>query len=373
MRDEELRRQFTDWARPLRAAAPPAVPVLRRRARWRAAPPAPPRRPPAAAVAGIALVSLPRTGPGVLVAAPASPPRFAVVLQHASGSQPARVTDMTTGKTAGLVRPPVTASSFEWAAATPGGRTFVLADQSQTRIYRFYRLHLTAGGRTGPLRLLRVAPLHFAQIYGMALTADGSKLALAWQNDPNAPQRSRIQVTTLATGATRTWTSARGSADTVSWAGTRTLAFDWQDAARPARSGIRLLNTAAPGTSPLGSRLLIPGTTRAGRLRLPASPLITTTGVLATLATGPGGAATVIAEFSARTGHLLRTLTPPATVTGSQAVWYCGILYADPAGRHLITQCGNAQGQVTNGKYTPIHLRTHLPAANIGYANSFAW
>jgi hypothetical protein len=37
MHDDQLREQFTRWAQPLRAARPPALPVLRRRARRRTA------------------------------------------------------------------------------------------------------------------------------------------------------------------------------------------------------------------------------------------------------------------------------------------------------------------------------------------------
>ena len=37
MQDEDLREQFSEWARPLRAAVPPAVSVIRRRARRRTA------------------------------------------------------------------------------------------------------------------------------------------------------------------------------------------------------------------------------------------------------------------------------------------------------------------------------------------------
>ncbi|HEY0933112.1 MAG TPA: hypothetical protein VGD91_05135, partial [Trebonia sp.] len=175
-------------------------------------------------------------------------------------------------------------------------------------------------------------------------------------------------VTTLATGATRTWTSASGGALAVSWAGDRTVAFDWQDADQDARSGVRLLDTAGPGAGLLATRLLVPASTRAGAFTGPGDPLITQDGstVLVTLASGPKS---VIASFSVGNGRLRAVLTPAA----AQSQWYCGILWADPRGRHLLTQCGTAQGSIEDGRYTRVRLPRLIPASEIGYANTFAW
>jgi hypothetical protein len=51
MQDEELREQFSEWARPLRAAVPPAVSVIRKRAHRRTA------RVAAACVTAVAVVA----------------------------------------------------------------------------------------------------------------------------------------------------------------------------------------------------------------------------------------------------------------------------------------------------------------------------
>lgn len=190
---------------------------------------------------------------------------------------------------------------------------------------------------------------------------------MAWQNNPNLPASSHLSVTTLATGATHTWSSAQGSAATVSWAGDRMLAFDWQDGTDQARSGVRLLDTASPGTNPLTSRLLIPASFRAGRLSAPGSPLITQDG--STLfATMGSGAETAIVRFSARTGRLQAVLTSPA-----RSAAYCGVLWADPHGRRLLTQCGTAQDRIDGGRRTRIHLGQLIPASPVGFANTFAW
>jgi hypothetical protein len=370
MHDDQLREQYARWAQPLVAAPPPALPVIRRRARRRTvARAAISGLAVMGAVAAIALSGFPRAGhatPAVAVAA--GVPRYAVILEHGTGGQAVSVLDMVTGKTLGGVATPIARSDSEWVTAASDDRTFVLADQSQALVTRFYLLHLGANGKPGRLAQLDVPPLHGSQIYGMALTADASKLAVAWQKNPTGPVSGHISVTTLATGATRTWTSADGSALAVSWAGDRTVAFDWQDTKRQARSGVRLLDTAAHGANLLATRLLIPASTRTATLGSPGDPLITQDGstVFATMA---AGTKTAIVSFSADSGRLQTVLTPAA----GQSQWYCGILWTDPHGRHLLTQCGTTQASIEGNRYTQIHLHQLIPASPVGFANTFAW
>jgi hypothetical protein len=317
------------------------------------------------AVAVIAVSGYPRAGH-----APAQTPtldgvpRYAVVLERIG---PGAVLDPATGKVFSTVPTPTPRSDFPWVAAAAHDRTFVLAEQPQAADLRFYLLHLAANGTHGTLTRLDVPPLRDAQIYGMALTADASELAVAWLTAPARPVSGHISVTTLATGATRTWTSAHGNPTTVSWAGDRTLAFGWQDNIDQARSGVRLLDTAAHGTNPLASRLVIPASFRAGRLSAPDNPLITQDGstVFATMASGTK---TAIVRFSARTGKLEAVLTRPA-----RSLSFCGVLWTDPHGRHLLTQCGTTQASIDGGHRTPIHLHQLIPASPIGYTNTFAW
>jgi hypothetical protein len=375
MHDDQLREQFTTWAQPLRAARPPAVPALHRRARRRIAGRAAVCGVAVLAAAVIAVAAYPRAGRApAQLSAVAGAPRYAVVLQR-SGAAPAVVLNPVTGKILGRVVTPAPRSDFLWVAAAADGRTFVLAAQPEVTALRFYLLHLAANGKPGKLIPLNVPPLQEAQIYGMSLTADASKLAVAWVHFPASTMSSHISVTTLATGATHTWTSAHGIAANVSWAGDRTLAFGWQDNTDHARSGVRLLDTASPGTDLLTSRLLIPAGLRAGRLSAPDSPLITQDGstVFATMGSGAKtalglGGKTAIVRFSARTGKFQAVLTRPA-----RSLSFCGVLWTDPHGRHLLTQCGTAQYSIAGGRRTRIHLHQVFPASPIGYANTFAW
>ena len=295
-------------------------------------------------------------------------PRYAVVLQH--GGQDAAVLDMATGKVLGRVTMPGARADFEWVAAAADDRTFVLAGQAQSLGVRFSVLHLGASGKPGRLAWLNVPPLRDAQVYGMALTADASKLAVAWQNYPTGPVISRISVTTLATGATRTWSSAHGSAGAVSWAGDRILAFTWQDVDHQALSGVRLLDTGAAGTSPLASRLLVPASARVDHLSSPGNPVVTQDGS-SLFATMAFGTRTAIVRFSARTGEFQEVLVPP--IRSGPNPGYCGVLWTDPRGRHLLAQCGPFQASVEGNLPTRVHLHQFFPVSLVGFANTFAW
>lgn len=194
---------------------------------------------------------------------------------------------------------------------------------------------------------------------------------MAWQHEPGSPVTGYVSVTTLATGATRTWSTPDGGATTVSWVGDRTVAFDyWDDTNDDARSGLRLLDTAAAGANLLGSRLILPATTGAPAYYTPDNPVITLNGstVLAGRSTN---ATTDFVTYSAVTGKLQAVLTP--AIPTPETSWYCGILWADPNGRHLIIQCGTTQASIEGGRYTRIHLHQLIPASQIGNADTFAW
>jgi hypothetical protein len=156
-------------------------------------------------------------------------------------------------------------------AGAADGRTFVLDEQrsivggSVTWVGQpaFYLLRLTASGTEKSLTRLAVpATPHGTVVSGLALSPDGSKLAVDVDSD-NWPQARlmKIMTYTLATGASRSWTTSgvtnpdassgfTGSgvdgAQSISWtADSRTLAFAVQNTSY---IGVRLLDTAAGGT-----------------------------------------------------------------------------------------------------------------------------
>ncbi len=156
-------------------------------------------------------------------------------------------------------------------AGVADGRTFVLDEQrpimgsSVTWVGQptFYLLRLTASGTEESLTRLAVPAIpNGTVVSGLALSPDGSKLAV--DADSGSWPRARlmeIMTYTLATGASRTWTASgltnadapfgfTGSgvdgAQSISWTADSTLAFGVENTSYV---GVRLLNTAARGTS----------------------------------------------------------------------------------------------------------------------------
>jgi hypothetical protein len=360
MRDDELRAMFSQWAQPLRAAAPPPVTAIRRRARARAA------RMSASTLAVIALVAAGAiqathvlgagNGPGAVTsptpssathkAGRISPywvaPYYVAGLSHDNG---AGVYNAVLRTRIALISAPHETSAighyatfFAAIAAAGDDRTFVLAAIANTNSLKaapvwLFRIHLTASGMPGPL-----VPLHvrheqqgitghwFENIASMALTSDGTELAIATNRsygDRNGP--ADIEVINLATGATRTWTSTPQDISSLSWAGDHTIAF--------ACDGVCVLDTAKPGSSLSQARLVIPWKTRYRGMQTEQWPMITPDGSAIYAAMDGGGLGLV--EFSATTGKPLRLVMGPVATDSN----FCGVLWSNPAGRHLIATC----------------------------------
>ena len=156
-------------------------------------------------------------------------------------------------------------------AGAADGRTFVLDEQrsivggSVTWVGQpaFYLLRLTASGTEKSLTRLAVPAIPDGTVVsGLALSPDSSKLAVD-VNSASWPQARlmKIMTYTLATGASRSWTTSgvtnpdassgfTGSgvdgAQSISWtADSRTLAFGVQNTSY---IGVRLLDTTAGGS-----------------------------------------------------------------------------------------------------------------------------
>ena len=395
MQDEDLREQFSEWARPLRAAVPPPVSVIRGRARRRTA------RVAAACLTAVAVLvaggvlsarelavqaparqvpaALPRLGqlPAPDAGAGAAPYYVAVN----SDGRSASVWDAATGKGLGTIAAPTETAghgsryltSFTVIAAAGDDRTFVLAATAGTSRQQalpvwLFEVRLAADGSPGPLRPLSFprqeqgAVGHsYQNISSIALTADGTELAIATNRttsgDQNGP--ADIEVVTLATGATRTWTSTPQAIGSLSWAGDSTLAY--------ACDGVCVLDTTAPGDALSQSRVLIPWSTRYHGLQGLQWPMITPDGsaIYVAMESGPGSIGLV--EFSARTGRPLREVIQPQNTDGG----FCGTLWSDPSGQHLTAACGwgTRTGTIDNGRFT---LVRNLPPRDPGLVSNGA-
>jgi hypothetical protein len=187
----------------------------------------------------------------------------------------AEVRATATGATLARVTPPRPYRTFTAAAGAGDGRTFVLAAGPWAVTYKdggklirdtpakFFLLRIGAGGHTTRLTALPI-PRQPGGASGMALSPDGSKLAVALGD--SSVGGPAVQVFDVATGSERVWrwpgggpvtNNAGGEGEVLSWAAdNRTLAF--QQWVTGNIIHLRLLDTTAPGTSlRAASRLLL--------------------------------------------------------------------------------------------------------------------
>jgi hypothetical protein len=187
------------------------------------------------------------------------------------------VTATASGKTLATIQPSVAHGTIVAVTAAADDRTFVLDEERLTTsatdqdygARTFYEFRLTSSGQPGPLTRLAMSVPSGQQLNGLALSPNGSKLAMALQPETNnQPDLTLVKVYILATGAVRTWTG-NGSigfgpddARSLSWTSDeRTLAFDWNgtDTESQLSAGVRLLHLDARGSNLLAdSRQALP-------------------------------------------------------------------------------------------------------------------
>jgi hypothetical protein len=185
-----------------------------------------------------------------LVASGQVPPYYVAI--NAGGDAVVRAT--ATGRTLATIRPSAPASMIVAVTVAADDRTFILDEQQyavpetsanqavQTR--NFYLGRLNSAGQPGALNLVLTLPAG-QKVTGIALSPDGSKLALAVERSQH---NLGINVYGLPHSSTfRTWTATAGTigygtddAKTLSWTTDgSTLAFAWDG------NGVRLLNLKA--------------------------------------------------------------------------------------------------------------------------------
>jgi hypothetical protein len=185
------------------------------------------------------------------------------------------IVDALTAKVIATVRPPKPYYNFVGVTAAANDRTFVLAAQTGSASpFKLYvlRLTLTGGKASTTLRKLALKLPAGWTPAGLALSPDGTELAVADAPSAPRPVEVRVYVYDLATGVVRTW-SATGqignawdtlpiSDKTLSWApDDRTLAYLFYPWAkrRFGNPAVYLLDSGSPGGGLLNhSRRLIP-------------------------------------------------------------------------------------------------------------------
>jgi hypothetical protein len=270
-------------------------------------------------------------------------------------------------------------------------RTFVLEEQPFASVASpgagqyfeprtFYLLRLDADGRPAGVTRLAITEPAGSGANGVALSPDGTKLAIAIQpySHSTVADLNELKLYSVATGAVlRTW-EANGSVglnpddpEVLSWTSDqKTLAFLWAGKGTSAL-GEWLLNVNLGGNSLIGdSRQAVSlsnasSGTAPSRLACQQDLIITPGGsavvcgavVLADLVQNPRTAKSAYLEYSPTSGQVTRTLAE-FTVTNAGAL-ALDVLWANPSGSVLIAEIpttGNGEvGMITAGAFT------HLP------------
>jgi hypothetical protein len=302
-------------------------------------------------------------------------PRYYVTAGHFRPVASIRAS--ATGKLLATVALPRTIDpKMSQVAAVGDGHTFALALLEYPRTL-FYRLQVADGGRSARLTRLNAAPLPAGEYAdGIAVSPDGRRLAVAAQD--SGGQHGVVEVVSLATGATRIWTTTQaGIPAGVSWAGGHTLGFFWEGTgAAQHSSGLWTLDTAAPGSGLMSGRRVLPASTGGDAVQYaqltPAGTVVAAVTYNGTVHVARGTVVGGIVELSAGTGRPLRTLLLEHAAYSAEPGlrgWYigsCQLAAADRTGSHLLVSCDRF-GRLDRGRFTA------LPGAAPESAVAAAW
>jgi hypothetical protein len=297
-------------------------------------------------------------------------PTFAVVHDSATGAVLATVRVPTVSSHGGTQGPSITAGSDLTYVIGQGGR--------------YYLMRVAPDGHSATLSRLSLSIPGYNDV---ALSPDGRMLATVVQScHAGGCQYTGIQVVTLATGASRTWTTQeRGAPFSLSWAGNGHVAFQWHQ-------GYRLLDITQPGTNLLASSVPIAGPPpEAADYGFVPPALVTPDGravVTSTVQNIPegNGRDTVVAkivELDAGTGQLLKVLYTATArhVTTQQDVTQtnvsdldqgCQVLSLGPTGVQPLVNCF-AFGRVEKGRLTPLPGFPSPSSSGISPQDTGAW
>ena len=332
-----------------------------------------------AVIAGVLLAAhAPRPRPA---AAPGVMPRHYVVVQANRQTLIVTLTvrDSRTGAAVFSERLPVKLMSLGAASITGAadGRTFLIDEGSD-----LFLLRLAADGRPARLSRLQVKvprgadPLTF--VSDVALSPDGDTVAIANQSSCEVPpafggggapscRHTMIRLVSLATGATRTWSTRAlwQPAMSITWDSNDHILFSWAAAsAAPRHSGYRLLDLRLASRNLQSARILPlpPLPVVAGVLEVqPAFVTLDQRAVIGSTfsVAGSGGNSKLImqiVQWSARTGQVTRVLRQAVTGRSGFMGAYCAVLSLAPTGVHALVECAvngrTVFGRLDNGRFT---------------------
>jgi hypothetical protein len=303
----------------------------------------------------------------------------------------ATVRSTVTGRVLATVRPPRPYQVFTWVSGAAADRTFVLAAQRWWNIASgqagmpaqnrdnnartvFFKLTFDPATHTAHLTPLAVpGKIRASNLVGVGISPDGTRLALTFGKP--------IEIITLATGKTRTWTwpgqgwigNFKPYGQIFSWsADGKTLAFQQWGGQFDNTLHVRLLDTTAPGSNLKSARVvLISGNADHVLTAGPGQTLLTADGSKIVTATTfsprqrPSLSYRTITEFSVRTSKPVLSQDTFGLADGEQIV-----LWASPDGSALVVSDprGKADsygvhsgifGVLAGNKFTPIPHGAH--------------
>ena len=159
------------------------------------------------------------------------------------------------GASVATIRPSLPGGTMVAVTAAGDGRTFVLGEQGQDRkAVTFYQFRLGSSGRPGALTRLPMSVADGKTMGDVALSPDGTRLAIAVAPGGGVQQ---VRLYPVSGGPARTWSATGGTTGgpfalrLLSWAASqRTLAFNWG----PGQTqSVRLLNLGNAGGSLLAA------------------------------------------------------------------------------------------------------------------------
>ncbi len=306
-------------------------------------------------------------------------PRYFVTLTPSDA-----VVHLTDGGAAvATIRPSLPGGKVAAVTAAGDGRTFVLAEQATfNRVAEFYQIRLNASGRPGAPTRLPMSVADGKTMTGLALSPDGTRLAIAVAPGGGVQQ---VRLYPVHSGAARTWAARGGtigayrSTTSLSWAASqRTLAFNWSVGQTRSVRLLDLENTRGNLLTASRPVVTLAGKAGRGQTQYQCGYLIITpdgsaivcpsSTITDTAKDGTITFSTGFPEFSATTGRLIR-------ITGHwhqqpDDPYVYDLLWSGTSGQVLIGAIHSAGrdwvGVISGNRFTPLNTQRSLGTYQFG-------
>lgn len=274
-----------------------------------------------------------------------------------------------TGAVLGTVTASAPGGSVVAVTGAADDRTFVLDEQTWANYNTnanqyfeprtFYLLRLSASGKPEPVTRLPISVPAGEGMTGLALSPDGTKLAIGIQPD-NAKSEPTLTVLKLysipAGKVLRTW-YANGTIgnsgedpEALSWTSDqRTLGFDWLGTNQGPEQGEWLLDLSKGGTGLIGNSREALSSSSSTPLACDEDLIVTPDG--SAIACGAGnGSSSAFEEFSTTSGKPAQALVEWSSSGQTEVLW------SNPSGSVLVGTAPGTDhvGMITAGRFTAL-------------------